>query len=177
MQFNYNKVKNNLGEVQQTLHWYVTFSKHIDDEKIQTRVTTASTPVAEITHTQVAVGGFTLNYPGKVNKNGTITVTIVEGTDALVLEKLNKWAQEYWSTLGGNDTKGTQKKADYLYFDTTMSLLGPDDVVTQTYLLKDCMLSFDNGGDFGQDAEAMSPSVTIAYNDFHWGKGGSTTNW
>jgi hypothetical protein len=171
MKRDYNKVKNALGEVQQTLHWVVTFTQSPSvvkcPENVEIRCSTSGLPAPEVTHTQVALGGFTFNFVGKVNKNGSIDLTFVEGTDAAVMNFVHEWLQAYWDAGQGNTT-GKQALTKDLYATVKMDLLGPDDEVTQTYELIDCLPSIQPGGELGQDAAAMNPVLSLAFNDYHW---------
>jgi len=175
MKYDYNKIKGALKEAQQTHHWVMTFtSGSLKDLSMHVQSTTP--PVAEVTHTQVQLGGYTFNFAGKVNKSGTITVTMVENTDADVMKKLMDYYEKYYSGFKGEaktSTKGVQNYAKDLQVQIKLELLDGMDKTTQTWYLKDCLYTFEYGADLGQDAAAMLPALTVTYNDFHWeaGKG------
>jgi len=171
MKRDYNRVKQALGEVQQTLHWIVTFTASPNvakcPEDVEIRITTSGLPTPEVNHTAVQLGGFTYNFVGKVNKSGTIDLTFVEGTDAAVMNFVSEWLQAYWDAGSGN-TIGKQARTEDLYATVKMDLLSPDDEITQTYELIDCLPALQPGGELGQDSNAMNPVLTLTYNDYHW---------
>jgi hypothetical protein len=120
------------------------------------------------------LGGHKINFVGKLNKNGELTWKFFEGTDAAVTEYFMNWAKARWSG-DGKDTVGKQSLTKDLKADIQIQLLGPDDEITQTYVLVGCMPKIDPGGELGQTSDAMQPSITFTYDDFHWGKGSSVT--
>ena len=179
MKFGINRTKSALGEVQSTLHWQVLIknpSKAVGElsEDLQIRVTTTGVPKETVEDIQVEMQGHKINYNGKVTKNGEITWTFVEGTDAAVMEYFTKWVNARWSG-DGKDTIGKQGLTVDLKADLEIQLLGPDDEVTQTFALVGCMPQYDQGSELGQSADAINPTITWTYDDFHRGKGGSTT--
>ena len=173
MKYDYNKVKGALKEAQQTHHWVITFTSG-EIKGLSTLVQSAGVPTAEVTHTQVQLGGHTFNFAGKVNKSGTISVTMVENTDADVMNKLMNFYEKYYSGFkGGADgnTTGQQNYAKDIYVQIKLELLDGMDKVTQTWSLVDCLFTFESGAELGQEASAMMPALTITYNDFHWKAG------
>jgi len=174
MKYDYNTVKGALKELQQTHHWVITFTSG-EIKGLSTLVQSTSLPVAEVTHTQVQLGGHTFNFAGKVNKSGTITVTMVENTDADVMDKLMSFYEKYYSGFKGDSstsTHGQQNYAKDIYVQIQLDLLDGMDKVTQTWYLIDCLFTFEYGAELGQEAGSMLPSLTITYNDFHWKKAG-----
>jgi len=173
MKYDYNKIKGALKEVQQTHHWVITFTSG-EIAGLSTLVQSTGVPAAEVTHTQVQLGGHTFNFAGKVNKSGTISVTMVENTDAYVMTKLMEFYEKYYSGFKGNtktSTDGKQKYAKDLYIQIKLDLLDGQDEIKQTWYLVDCLFTFESGAELGQEAAAMMPALTITYNDFHWEKG------
>lgn len=179
MKYSLGKVKQALGEVQTLLHWNFNVSNPPQGisfpENLAIRVTTTDVPKPERENTVVELGGHTVNYTGKVKKSGQITVTFFEGTDAAVTEFIQTWLQKCWGS-DGKDTTGLQALTSAVKADITLTMAGPDDKSTQTYKLIGCLPGLgDSGGQLGQTADAMKPALTLDYDDFHWGKGGSTT--
>lgn len=179
MKFGVNRTKSALGEVQSTLHWSVLIKKASKvagemSEDLQIRVTTTGVPKEVVEDIQVEMQGHKVNYTGKVTKNGEITWTFVEGTDAAVFDYFTKWINGRWSG-DGKDTMGKQALTADVKADLEIQLLGPDDEVTQTYTLIGCMPQYDQGAELSQSADAVNPTITWTYDDFHRGVGKSTT--
>ena len=173
MKYDYNTIKGALKEVQQTHHWVITFTSG-DLKGLSTLVQSTGVPAADVAHTQVQLGGHTFNFAGKVTKSGTISVTMVENTDADVMTKLMTFYEKYFSGFKGNASTSTQGKQNYatnLHVQIKLDLLDGMDEIKQTWYLEDCIFTFEAGADLGQDAAAMLPALTITYNDFHWEKG------
>ena len=171
MKYNYNQVRDALGELQQTNKWIITFLKSpkvVDiPEAMDIKCTGSGLPAAEVTHTNVQVNNMSYNYVGKVNKAGTLTFTFPEDTDATVTSAIFKWMDAYWS----GDTSNTNAKQSFtkdLQAQVRLQLLAPDDTVTQTYDLVDCLPQYEAGGELGQDAGGLMPTLTLSYNDWHW---------
>lgn len=176
MKFSVNKVKTSLGELQNTLHWIVTIVNPASavgafDEALQIRVQSTGLPEAQSENTQVELQGHVINFPGKTIKNGELPWTFVEGTDAKVVAYFTKWDKARWEG-DGKDTTGKQALTATLKADVKIELLGPDDVVTQTYTLIGAMPRIEKGATLAQTADAMLPTVTWAYDDFHQDTGG-----
>jgi len=180
MKFDYNRVRKAMGEIQQTHHWIMTFIKSPEvvdiPEDMEIKCTGVGVPAAEVTHTEVQVGGFTYNYVGKVNKAGELTFTFPEDTDATVMSAILKWLDAYWNGET-NNTTGKQAFTKELQAQVRIQLLAPDDSVTQTYDLVDCLPSYEAGGELGQDAGAFMPTLTLKYNDWHWSGEKSGQTW
>lgn len=179
MKFGVNRTKQALGELQTTLHWLVTIVSPAAavgamEEDLQIRIQSSGLPEATEETNKVELQGHIINYVGKTTKNGELPITFVEGTDAKVTGYFTKWAQARWSG-DGSDTTGVQKLTKDLKADVKIELLGPDDVVTQTYTLVGCMPRFEKGATLAQTADPMIPTVTFEYDDFHTNAGG--TNW
>jgi hypothetical protein len=176
MKFSINQTKNGLAEVQTTLRWDVQLINPPQvagnfDEKLQIRVQTASLPEVQEETTKVELQGHTINYVGKTTKNGEITCTFVEGTDAAVVTYFTRLAAARWSG-DGNDTQGVSVATNDLKFDVLLRLLDPQDQVTQSYTLVGTMARLQKNAQLGQSAEAMMPQVTFEYDDFHIDYGG-----
>lgn len=176
MKFSVNKVKQGLGELQTTLHWAVSMINSptaVGDfgENLQMRVQTAALPEPQADMNKVELQGHVINFPGKTTKNGQISMTIVEGTDAAATAYFTKWAQARWQG-DGSDTTGKQALTADLKGDLKLELMGPDDTVTQTYKLIGCIASMNANGNLGQSADPLVPSITIEYDDFHIDAGG-----
>ena len=179
MKFGINRTKQALGEVQSTLHWIVNIKNPAEavgemSEDLQIRVTTSGIPKETVEDIQVEMQGHKVNYTGKVTKNGEISWTFVEGTDAAVMEYFTTWVNARWSG-DGSDTVGKQRLTKEIKADLELKLLGPDDEVTQTFTIIGAMPQYDQGSELGQSADAINPSITWTYDDFHRGKGDSTT--
>ena len=173
MKYDYNKIKGALKEAQQTHHWVLTFTKG-DLTGLSMLVQSAGVPNAEVAHTQVQLGGHTFNFAGKVTKSGTISVTMVENTDADVTKKLMTFYEKYFSGFKGDaktSTQGQQHYAKDLQIQIKLDLLDGMDEIKQTWYLEDCLFTYEPGAELGQDAAAMLPALTITYNDFHWEAG------
>ncbi len=177
--FSLSQVKQAVGEAQTLLHWSFNITNPPQGlnfpEKLMIRVTTTDLPKAEHERTKVELQGHTINYTGKVKKDGQITVTFIEGTDAAVTEFFKQWEQKMWGS-DGRDTTGKQAKTAEVKADIRIQLLGPDDEPTQTLDLIGCLPSFsDTGGQLGQTADPSKPAILFDFDDHHWGKGSSVT--
>lgn len=173
MKYDYAKIKGALKEAQQTHHWVLSFPTG-DLKGLSMMVQSTGIPNAEVTHTQVQLGGHTFNFAGKVNKSGTISVTLVENTSAEVMVKLMEFYEKYYSGFKGNSTTSTKGKQNYakdLYLQIKLDLLDGMDNVKQSWYLEDCLFTFESGAELGQEAGTMLPALTITYNDFHWEAG------
>lgn len=171
MKFSVNRVKQGLGELQTTLHWLVTIINPAAavgafEEDLQIRVQSTGLPTAQEETNKVELQGHVINMVGKTTKNGELAMTFVEGTDAKVTSYFTKWAQARWSG-DGKDTTGKQALTKDLKADIKIELLGPDDSVTQTYTLIGVMPRYETGANLGQTADAMIPTATWEYDDFH----------
>lgn len=171
MKFSVNKTKQALGELQTTLHWIFTIVNPAPavgamPENIQIRCSTSGIPEATEETNKVELQGHVINYVGKTTRNGEIATTFIDGTDAGVTTYFTKWRQARWSG-DGKDTQGTQKLTAELKADIKIELLGPDDKVTQTYILVGAMPRFETGANLGQTADPFTPNVTFEYDDFH----------
>lgn len=179
MKFSVNKTKQGLGELQTTLRWQVTIVSAASavgafDESLQIRIQSSGLPEAQVENTQVELQGHVINFPGKTIKNGELPWTFVEGTDAKVVAYFTKWDNARWSG-DGSDTTGKSALTAALKADVKIELLGPDDVVTQTYTLVGAMPRIEKGATLAQTADAMMPNVTWTYDDYHQNAGG--VNW
>ena len=103
-------------------------------ENLQIRCQSTTLPQAQEETNKVELQGHVINYVGKTTKNGEIPMVFVEGTDALAIGYFTKWQQARWSG-DGKDTTGVQRLTKDLKADIKIELMGPDDVVTQTYML------------------------------------------
>ncbi len=179
MKFAINRTKSALAEVQTTLHWEVKIINPSSavgamSEDLQIRVTTTGVPEETVEDVQVELQGHKVNYTGKVTKNGEITWVFYEGTDAAVFDYFTQWVNARWSG-DGTDTTGKQKLTAETKADLQIQMLGPDDEITQTYTLIGAMPKYSQGSELGQDAEAVKPTITWTYDDFHRGVGSSTS--
>lgn len=171
MKFGINRTKQGLSELQTTLHWIVTVVNPAAavgafEEDLQIRVQSTGLPEAQEESNKVELQGHIINFVGKTTKNGELAMTFVEGTDAKVTSYFTRWAQARWSG-DGKDTTGKQALTKDLKADIQIQLLGPDDVVTQTYTLIGAMPRFEKGATLAQTADPMIPTVTMEYDDFH----------
>ena len=171
MKFSVNRTKQGLGELQTTLHWVVSMISAPSaigawDEDLQIRMQTIALPQAQEESNKVELQGHVINYIGKTTKNGEIAATVVEGTDARVTAYFTKWQQARWGG-DGKDTTGKQSLTKDVKADLKIELLGPDDEVTQTYILVGAYPRFEPNGNLGQSADPMIPNVTFEYDDFH----------
>lgn len=169
MKFSANKTRAGLGELQTTLHWNVEVTggpAGSFDEKLQIRVQSATLPTAEHEYVPVELQGHTVKFVGKTTKAGQLAWTFVEGTDASVTSYFIAWAQAAWGGTG-TDTTGIQKSTAEMKADIKMYLMGPDDVVTQTYTLVGAMPSIPAGVELAQTADAMNVEINWDYDDFH----------
>lgn len=171
MKYGVNRTKQALGELQTTLHWSMSIINPAPavgalPENLQIRCQSTALPQAQEETNKVELQGHVINYVGKTTKNGELPMTFVEGTDALVIGYFTKWQQARWSG-DGSDTTGVQKLTKDLKADIKIELMGPDDVVTQTYKLIGCMPRLENGAQLGQTADPMTPSITFEYDDWH----------
>jgi len=172
MKFNYDKVKGSLGEVQNTLHWWVEFLAESETDAsivnafkgdVPIRVTTSALPTPTVTHNEVQLQGRTIRYVGKVEKHGEVALTFVEGTDTKVLDAAMTWLSKYWSSLEGKQI-GTNK----LKLKVVLHLLDPGDNETMSFTLRGCLPSIEHGGELGQDPTSMQPVLTVAYDDYEY---------
>lgn len=178
MKFSVNRTKQALSELQNTLHWAVTIVNPASaigafEEDLQIRVQTSAVPEATEETSKVELQGHIINYVGKTTKNGELPWTFVEGTDAKVTAYFTRWANARWNG-DGSDTTGKQALTAALKADIKIELMGPNDVVTQTYTLIGAMPRFEKGAQLGQTADPMAPTITWEYDDFHFSGGGAT---
>ncbi|BES79810.1 hypothetical protein YerA41_189c [Yersinia phage YerA41] len=171
MKYSVNRTKQALGELQTTLHWAMSIVNPAPaigalPENLQIRCQSTTLPQAQEETNKVELQGHVINYVGKTTKNGEIPMVFVEGTDALAIGYFTKWQQARWSG-DGKDTTGVQRLTKDLKADIKIELMGPDDVVTQTYMLIGAMPRLENGAQLGQTADPMTPNITFEYDDWH----------
>jgi len=177
MKFDYKKVRGALSEVQTTFRWVVRFLEDTNtdpdikakfDEDVEIRCQSLDLPQGSTEHIQVQLQGQTINYVGKENRNGEITLTIVGGADAKDQEALYYWKSKYFSALEGNSV-GTEK----CKIKVEMDLLDANNEVTRTYTLYGVLPGqIGAGGSLGQDSAALQPTITLSYDNFTWKKKG-----
>lgn len=175
MKYSINKTKQALSELQTTLHWAVTMIKAPNavgqmPENVHIRCMSSGVPEATEEVVPVELQGHKINYVGKTTKAGTIDLQFVEGTDAAVIDYFTRLSNAKWSG-DGKDTKGTQRLTNDLKFDLRIELMGPDDVTTQVYELIGCMGNMNKGISLAQTADAVQPTLSLEYDDFHYHHG------
>jgi len=180
MKLGINSRKAAMGEVQTTLHWDVEISKPATavgapDKDVMLRITTHGLPLETEEYQDVELGGFKFTGSVKVDKSGELPFEAYEGTDGKVNNYFMKWLNARWSA-DGKDTFGKQHTMAELKADIKITLRGPDDAPTRTFVLIGAIVRRDNrGGDLGQTADLQKPAMTIKYDDFHEGYGGTVT--
>lgn len=176
MKYSVNQTKAALAELQTLLHWSLDVIKPAAvvgnmPEDVKIRCQTSAVPEATEENNKLELQGHTINYVGKTTKNGEIALQFVEGTDARVTAYFTKWQAARWNG-DGSDTSGKQALTKDLKADIKLSMMGPDDKVTQVYKLIGCIPRFEKGASLGQTADPMITTVTMEYDDFHVEAGG-----
>lgn len=176
MRYSLAQTKAGLQEVQNTFHWAIQFVKAPNvigapPEDVIIRCSSAAAPDAQVEYNKVELQGHAVNYVGKVTKSGQISLTFIEGTDAKVTAYFFNWIKAMWSG-DGNDTYGVQNLTNDLKADIQLSLMGPNDIITQVYTLVGCLPTPQLNLNMEQSSSSMSPSIQIDYDDFHMDAGG-----
>lgn len=171
MKYSVNTVKAALGEVQNTLRWQLVMKKAPPaggafPADLQIRVQTAAAPTATPEHNKVQLGGHTINFVGKLTKNGTIQLGFVEGTDAKVTTYFLRLLNAYWSSTSG-DTQGNSAKTADLKGDFDLIMMDGNNVTTQGVSLVGAIFSADLSASLGQDSASLLRNVTVDFDDFH----------
>jgi len=173
MKFGYDKVKGAVTAPQNTLHWMMTFTSPPAGlnfgENMSILCDTATTPNPEVEHLQIQLQGQTLNFPGRINRSGTITLTFIQPEkDQEAIDLIYQWLNIYWENAGqmqGNTLKAPKE----LYATVKLSLYdATGQVETRAFELIDCLPQLENGAELGQEAAAMKPQLTLTYNNFHY---------
>jgi len=180
MKLGINSRKQALGEAQSMLHWNVEIlkpSKVVDapDKDVMLRITTHNLPLEEHEYQDVELGGFKWTGSDKVTKAGTLPFVTYEGVDGKVNDFFMKCLNASWSA-DGKDSFGKQATMEEQKMDVKISLLGPDDEPTRTFILIGALVKRSGrGGDLGQGADLQKPELEWKYDDFHEGNGSDVT--
>lgn len=133
-------------------------------------ITTTSLPSDNSENAKIQLGGYTLNYNGKSDRNGEIEWTFYENTDSDVLNYFLKtysnFRQNFSSTA--DISLKSSNTSDLIAPVVNMNLLDPSgNRITQTFQLINCMFRVSQlGGELGQEAEAQRPTVVVTYDSF-----------
>jgi len=177
MQIGINKRKALLGEAQSLLHWDVEIvnpPKAIGapPKGFPIRITTSDMPIEQEEYQDVELGGHSWTGSVKVIKAGEINFELFEGTDQVVKDYFLKLLNAKWSG-DGKETYGIQHTMADLKCDVKITLRGPDDKPTRTYLLIGTLIRRTSVGSLGQTAELQRIGGAMKYDDFHEGTGGN----
>lgn len=141
-----------------------------DNTDILFLVTTSSVPAVTDNEVNVSLGSFTMNFNGKQTRNGTISWSLPENTDLIVTKFFNKYARQRQNyNDSANLLVSSANDEDLLIPVIKMRLLDPSNSnYVATYELYNCYFNVGGGftGDLGQDSEASTFSVTVAYDAF-----------
>lgn len=167
MSFKIEDIINKLPEVQNTTNWRVTFTnpKAVSSPSMQNlmyRCKVSNAPVETYAgDLKVQLGSWEINYPGKTTRNGTLTLTFVEGTDGYIAS-----FEEAYAQAKTNQTTGVKAKTADLKFTMKLEILGTNDEVVQTYDVSGCLLAAEGIIALGQDDAALEPNWNITYDTF-----------
>lgn len=172
MKYSFNQTAAALTELQTTLHWALTMIKAPSaigamPENVIIRCTSAAPPEVESADfPQADIQGHSLKFVGKTTKTGSIQLQFYEGTDAAVTNYWLSYEKAKWAG-DGSDTTGVQNLTETLKFDLRLELMGPNDVVTQTYDLIHCLGAYTHGIQLGQTADPVQPTLQVDFDDYH----------
>jgi hypothetical protein len=132
-------------------------------------VTTANLPVGEHNPIEVGLGGYQMNYRGIESRKGNTSLTFVENTDASVLkyflEQYPNAAQDFATPESIALIGATQE--DMVCPEVTMTMFREDGKsIALEYKLLNCYFNVSEAGTLGQDAEVLSPTVDVSYDNF-----------
>jgi hypothetical protein len=132
-------------------------------------ITTSALPENEMEFQKVNLGGFTFNYMGKEDRNGSIAWSFYENTDSDVL---NYFYIDYANALQNFSSNAdidlsAATNAGLVTPMVVLTLLAADGVTrTKQYQLLNCFFNKGSTGDLGQEAEVMKPGVTVLYDSW-----------
>lgn len=161
-----------VSEVQTMFHWDAEFSGPMFagfEERLRKRVTTMDLPKGMHSGFEVNTHGYTFPSPGRVNRNGELTLAFNESVTADVIEHLHRCQNNIWSSTD-NDVTGIQQVDHFDLFGTiTMRLKDKRDQDTQIYTLYRCLIGdVDQGGQLtdGSGPDYFKPIMNIRYSWF-----------
>lgn len=161
-----------VSEVQSTFHWDAEFSGPMfsaNEEKLRKRVTTIDLPKGVHSGIDVNTHGYTFPGPGRVNRNGELTLTFNESVGAEVVKFMHDQHAKIWS-WSENDEKGVQTVDHFdLFGSIKLKLMNKRDQAKQEYTLFRCIIGdIDQGGQLtdGSSPDYFKPVLNIRYGWF-----------
>lgn len=156
-----------IGELQNLNQWTIQFTLggglSMSDD-VRFRCVSASLPEEEWSTKEATINRFKITQPGTLSRNGSITLTFLESTDAATTELMSNISKLYWSQDSNTIDGLASADWDSLKSTVVMNLLDSQGNTTRTYTLKDCIFQPATGGDLGSDDEVMQVSVTVLFN-------------
>jgi len=133
-------------------------------------------------HIPVALGGYTFNFAGKIDKMGEITLNFNEDIDGGVTKFVNEIRRAmYVSTEKGLDKVDNISTMLSSSLKFTIDVRMGDDTgnVTRTWKFFNCLPKPDAApaGELNQDSAAVTNAVTFGYEYFTEGNGESSDVW
>jgi len=133
-------------------------------------VTTAGLPKEDISDAEVELGAFKMSFNGKTSRNGEIDWKFFENTDQTITRYfLTDYPNARQNFSSSSDiTMVSASEADLIIPDILMHLLDAGgNNITSTYHLINCKFkTADFGGELGQEATVLSPSINVQYDAF-----------
>lgn len=188
MKYNFGDANKALGEVFTTMRWELEVSNipaigGFSSNMLIRCDEVSGLPSPKVGVIDAVVQGHHLYFTGRVDgRNGQLSLTFHEGTDAEVLQYWSKYCLQA-SSIEGFYTKGVQtaSTAD-LQFDVTLHIKNPqEDIDVATLMCNRCV-----AGDFniaisslnGAETDGqVKPSISIYFGDAHWLFGDKATTW
>lgn len=163
-----------ISEVQTTIHWWVSFQGPPfsgQDQSLHKRCTTIDLPKGTHARIDLMTHGYQFPTPGRVNRNGDITITFFEPVDALVVQMMHDWQSDMWEHIDMTDEMGFQTSHPEVFGQVTMDLLNKSNTPTQQYILHHCIIAdIDQGGQLsdGSSPDYFKPVLNLGYAWFNF---------
>lgn len=164
-----------VSEVQTVFHWDIEFTGNTiitDTDALKKRVTTAGLPRSTHSKIDLNTKGYTFPIPGRVNKNGDITITFFESVTADVIKMLQNWHNQIWSANDSDVLGKQQTDHQNLFVDITLHLQNKKDEDKQIYTLHRCIITdIDPGASEltdGSSPDYFKPVLNISYAWHNW---------
>lgn len=176
----FNQIQNHLGEIQQTHNWIITVVKTPSAvgseiaELLKFRAQSATMPSFTHNTTTIELFGHQFSYIGQGKKNGSQDFTIVETIDAKVAKFMMKLAKTVHNSTGNDTPGGALADTKDVLMTIDCQLLNHKLQPAQIWRLERCLItSFNPGANFSQNQGAMNSTLSLTYDDYHWGPGSS----
>lgn len=154
-----------VGAFQNLNLWELSFSfpQLTIPDNVKFRCVSAELPSQNEEHLTATVNRFELTQPSNTKRNGTMTLTFLDGEDA----ETSKLCQEITNlkfSMDDKDVTGISKGWLNLKGTIIAYLLSSEGKRTQGYKLRDCDLRPQFEGSLGSDAEILQPKIEVMYN-------------